>query len=91
MNGYHSELMESISVLNYRLLSPLYITVGMSLKLLCWVGIQLMNAPAHSTAVPAQATPSKVAQPQGASAGPPADDGGIDSDLQARLDNLRKM
>jgi hypothetical protein len=50
-----------------------------------------MNAPAHSTAVPAQATPSKVAQPQGASAGPPADDGGIDSDLQARLDNLRKM
>jgi len=49
-----------------------------------------MSAPAHATAVPAQATPSKVALPQGA-AGPPADDGGIDSDLQARLDNLRKM
>jgi len=51
---------------------------------------QLMSAPAHATAVPAQATPSKIAQPQGAG-GSPADDGGIDSDLQARLDNLRKM
>ncbi|CAK9231317.1 unnamed protein product [Sphagnum troendelagicum] len=50
---------------------------------------QLVHAPANVSAAPAQATPSKVAQPTGASTA--ADDGGIDSDLQARLDNLRKM
>lgn len=51
---------------------------------------QLMTAPAHATEPQVQATPSKVAQPQGAG-GSASDDGGIDSDLQARLDNLRKM
>ncbi len=51
--------------------------------------LQLVHAPAHVAAAPAQTTPSKVAQPTGAfNAG---DDAGIDSDLQARLDNLRKM
>jgi hypothetical protein len=55
-----------------------------------WVcHLQLVHAPANVSAAPAQATPSKVAQPTGASTA--ADDGGIDSDLQARLDNLRKM
>ncbi|CAM6077963.1 unnamed protein product [Sphagnum tenellum] len=50
---------------------------------------QLVHAPAHVAAAPAQTTPSKVAQPTGAfNAG---DDAGIVSDLQARLDNLRKM
>ncbi|KAG6545118.1 hypothetical protein Mapa_013443 [Marchantia paleacea] len=47
---------------------------------------QLVNAPANSAAAPVQSGPAKVAQPTGA-----ADDTGIDSDLQARLDNLRKM
>ncbi|KVH94031.1 Snf7 [Cynara cardunculus var. scolymus] len=48
---------------------------------------QLMNAPSGAVSVPA--TKTKVAQteaPAGAT-----DDGGIDSDLQARLDNLRRM
>ncbi|CAN5957476.1 unnamed protein product [Sphagnum jensenii] len=50
---------------------------------------QLVHAPAHVAAAPAQTTPSKVAQPTGAfNAG---DDAGIDSDLQAHFDNLRKM
>jgi charged multivesicular body protein 2A len=49
---------------------------------------QLVHAPAHVAAAPAQTTPSKVAQPTGAF---DAGDAGIDSDLQARLDNLRKM
>ncbi|BBN18960.1 charged multivesicular body protein 2A [Marchantia polymorpha subsp. ruderalis] len=47
---------------------------------------QLVTAPANSAAAPVQSGPAKVAQPTGA-----ADDTGIDSDLQARLDNLRKM
>jgi hypothetical protein len=58
-----------------------------SVKWVCH--LQLVHAPANVSAAPAQATPSKVAQPTGASTA--ADDGGIDSDLQARLDNLRKM
>ncbi|CAK9200745.1 unnamed protein product [Sphagnum troendelagicum] len=50
---------------------------------------QLVHAPAHVAAAPAQTTPSKVAQPTGAfNAG---DDAGIDSDLQAHFDNLRKI
>nr|XP_024370070.1 vacuolar protein sorting-associated protein 2 homolog 1-like [Physcomitrium patens]PNR56989.1 hypothetical protein PHYPA_003982 [Physcomitrium patens] len=51
---------------------------------------QLLTAPAHATAAPERATPSKISQPQGAR-DPASDDGKIDSDLQARLDNLRKM
>eukprot|EP00268_Persea_americana_P056353 TRINITY_DN663_c0_g1_i1.p1 TRINITY_DN663_c0_g1~~TRINITY_DN663_c0_g1_i1.p1 ORF type:complete len:224 (-),score=73.23 TRINITY_DN663_c0_g1_i1:406-1077(-) len=46
---------------------------------------QLVKAP--SSAVAAPATASKVAQPETAA----SEDGGIDQDLQARLDNLRKM
>ncbi|RWR76773.1 vacuolar protein sorting-associated protein 2 1 [Cinnamomum micranthum f. kanehirae] len=46
---------------------------------------QLVKAP--SSAVAAAATTSKVAQPETAA----SEDGGIDQDLQARLDNLRKM
>uniref|UniRef100_A0A1D1YPB1 Vacuolar protein sorting-associated protein 2 1 n=1 Tax=Anthurium amnicola TaxID=1678845 RepID=A0A1D1YPB1_9ARAE len=45
---------------------------------------QLVKAP--SSAVAAPAAPNKVAQAEAAS-----EDGGIDSELQARLDNLRKM
>lgn len=46
-----------------------------------------MNAPSGAVSVPAAKT--KVAQAEApAGAG---DDGGIDSDLQARLDNLRRM
>lgn len=45
-----------------------------------------MNAPSGSVAAPA--AQNKVAA-QAEGAGP--DDGVIDSDLQARLDNLRKM
>lgn len=44
-----------------------------------------MNAP--STAVAAPATKTKVAQAEATG----NDDGGIDNDLQARLDNLRRM
>eukprot|EP01018_Ginkgo_biloba_P020249 Gb_31864 [translate_table: standard] len=46
---------------------------------------QLVKAPASSVATPA--APTKVAQAPVAS----GEDSGIDSDLQARLDNLRKM
>uniref|UniRef100_A0A0C9RPI5 TSA: Wollemia nobilis Ref_Wollemi_Transcript_5394_1342 transcribed RNA sequence n=1 Tax=Wollemia nobilis TaxID=56998 RepID=A0A0C9RPI5_9CONI len=46
---------------------------------------QLVNAPATSVATPA--APTKVAQPTTTN----AEDPGIDDDLQARLDNLRKM
>lgn len=48
--------------------------------------MQLVNAP--SAAVAAPAAKNKVPQAE-ATAG--TDDGGIDSDLQARLDNLRRM
>lgn len=47
---------------------------------------ELMNAPSGSVAAPA-AQNKVAAQAEGAG----ADDGVIDSDLQARLDNLRKM
>jgi len=47
--------------------------------------IQLVKAPATAVAKPVAA--GKVAQAE-AAGGP---DGGIDDDLQARLDNLRKM
>ncbi|CAI0627868.1 unnamed protein product [Linum tenue] len=47
---------------------------------------ELVNAP--SSAVAAPATKGKVAQVESAAAG---EDSGIDIDLQARLDNLRKM
>lgn len=47
---------------------------------------QLISAPVTSAA-PASASTTKVAQASAAS----GDDVGIDSDLQARLDNLRKM
>ncbi|KAK6911876.1 hypothetical protein RJ641_023969 [Dillenia turbinata] len=47
--------------------------------------IQLMSAP--SAAVAAPAAKSKVAQAKSTT----NDDGGIDSELQARLDNLRRM
>ncbi|CAI8613980.1 unnamed protein product [Vicia faba] len=46
---------------------------------------ELVNAPSSAVAAPA----AKTKVPQAESAAP--DDGGIDSDLQARLDNLRKM
>ncbi|KAL2608581.1 hypothetical protein R1flu_027154 [Riccia fluitans] len=49
---------------------------------------QLVNAPATAAAAPLQAGPAKVAQATGAAGD---DVAGIDSDLQARLDNLRKM
>lgn len=47
--------------------------------------MQLLNAP--SSAVAAPAAKIKVAQAEATG----NDDTGIDSDLQARLDNLRKM
>eukprot|EP00268_Persea_americana_P056354 TRINITY_DN663_c0_g1_i2.p1 TRINITY_DN663_c0_g1~~TRINITY_DN663_c0_g1_i2.p1 ORF type:complete len:225 (-),score=75.06 TRINITY_DN663_c0_g1_i2:252-926(-) len=47
---------------------------------------QLVKAPSSAVAVPAAAT-TKLAQPETAG----SEDGGIDHDLQARLDNLRKM
>ncbi|CAI0387442.1 unnamed protein product [Linum tenue] len=50
------------------------------------IGINLVNAP--SSAVAAPAAKGKVAQVESAAEG---EDSGIDSDLQARLDNLRKM
>ncbi|KAL3744692.1 hypothetical protein ACJRO7_013891 [Eucalyptus globulus] len=49
------------------------------------VNQELVNAP--STAVAAPAAQAKVAQAEATG----NEDGGIDSDLQARLDNLRKM
>ncbi|KAF6151133.1 hypothetical protein GIB67_002385 [Kingdonia uniflora] len=48
---------------------------------------ELVNAPASAVATPA--AKNKVAQAEATSGG--HDDGGIDNDLQARLDNLRKM
>ena len=55
---------------------------------------QLVNTPAQRAQAPAAAEGTgKVAQAAGPAPAPgagPADDG-IDSDLQARLDNLRKM
>ena len=53
--------------------------------ILCSYLLQLVNAP--STSVAAPAAKGKVAQVEAAA----PDDGGIDSDLQARLDNLRRM
>lgn len=53
---------------------------------LCEFNSQLMNAP--SAAVAAPVAKNKVPQ---AEASANEDGGGIDSDLQARLDNLRKM
>ncbi|CAI0387439.1 unnamed protein product [Linum tenue] len=50
------------------------------------VNQELVNAP--SSAVAAPAAKGKVAQVESAAEG---EDSGIDSDLQARLDNLRKM
>lgn len=47
--------------------------------------MQLLNAPSSAVAAPAAKT--KVAQAEATG----NDDTGIDSDLQARLDNLRKM
>lgn len=47
--------------------------------------MQLVNAPSGAVATPA--AKGKVAQAESVS----NDDGGIDSELQARLDNLRKM
>lgn len=49
------------------------------------VYMQLVKAPSSAVAAPAAAT--KVAQSETAG----SEDGGIDQDLQARLDNLRKM
>ncbi|KAH7572084.1 hypothetical protein JRO89_XS04G0198900 [Xanthoceras sorbifolium] len=46
---------------------------------------ELVNAP--SSAVAAPASKAKIAQPESTG----NDDGGIDSELQARLDNLRRM
>lgn len=48
--------------------------------------MQLLNTPA-STSVAAPAAKNRVAQAEPTG----NDDGGIDDDLQARLDNLRKM
>lgn len=48
--------------------------------------VQLLHTPA-STSVAAPAAKSKVAQAEPTG----NDDSGIDDDLQARLDNLRKM
>jgi len=48
--------------------------------------MQLVNAPSSAVAAPAAKT--KVAQVETTGND---DGGGIDSDLQARLDNLRKM
>lgn len=47
--------------------------------------LQLLNAPSGAVAAPAAT--NKVAQAESAGTG----DGGIDDDLQARLDNLRRM
>lgn len=47
--------------------------------------MQLVNAPSAAVATPA--AKSKVPQVETTA----NEDGGIDSDLQARLDNLRKM
>lgn len=46
---------------------------------------QLVNAPSSAVAAPA----AKTKVPQAEATG--NDDGGIDDDLQARLDNLRRM
>ncbi|CAN1827307.1 Vacuolar protein sorting-associated protein 2 homolog 1 [Linum perenne] len=51
------------------------------------IGIDLVNTP--SATVSAPAAKNKVAQPE--STGNHEDGGGLDDDLQARLDNLRKM
>ncbi|XP_057860413.2 vacuolar protein sorting-associated protein 2 homolog 1 isoform X2 [Cryptomeria japonica] len=51
------------------------------------INSQLLNAPASSVSASVPAAPTKVSQPTVAG----SDDTGIDSDLQARLDNLRKM
>ncbi|KAJ7554460.1 hypothetical protein O6H91_06G141400 [Diphasiastrum complanatum] len=48
---------------------------------------QLLNAPSTAATVSGEKAPVKVAQATAAS----EDDAGIDSDLQARLDNLRKL
>lgn len=48
---------------------------------------QLLNAPSGSIAAPA--AKNKVAQTEATTTG--NEDAGIDSDLQARLDHLRKM
>ncbi|MCL7030702.1 hypothetical protein MKW94_019500 [Papaver nudicaule] len=53
------------------------------------INSELMNAPASAIAAPA--ANNKVAQPEPTAAGGGNDDGGIDNDLQARLDNLRRM
>lgn len=62
--------------------------------------MQLVSAPAQKAQVQAPAEPTRVATAMGAGPAPVApaggvsgaeDDSGIDSDLQARLDNLRKM
>jgi len=54
------------------------------------INSELLNAP--SSAVTAPASKNKVAAPaEAAAAATGTDDGGIDSDLQARLDNLRRM
>lgn len=55
------------------------------LTLLIWIQSQLVNAP--SAAVAAPAANGKIAQAEATG----NDDSGIDSDLQARLDNLRRM
>lgn len=47
--------------------------------------MQLAKAPSSAVAAPSSA--NKVAQAETSG----NDDGGIDTDLQARLDNLRKM
>lgn len=47
--------------------------------------LQLLNAPSGAVSTPA--AKNKVPQAEASA----TDDGGIDSDLQARLDNLRKM
>ncbi|CAI0419437.1 unnamed protein product [Linum tenue] len=52
------------------------------------IGIDLVNAP--SSAVSAPAAKNKVAA-QAESTGNHEDSGGLDDDLQARLDNLRRM
>jgi charged multivesicular body protein 2A len=53
--------------------------------IIMYLSLQLVGAPSAAVAQPAAA--GKVAQAESAGNA----DGGIDADLQARLDNLRKM
>lgn len=53
--------------------------------------VQLLNAPSSAVAVPAAKNKVPQVEATGVTGATGTDDTGIDSDLQARLDNLRRM